>query len=112
MPIPAHFSVLPLIEDDRPALSLAQMRAKIRAAQRNGTVGLVVVYYLGLVKPPADAPRNDRRVQVDAIAQGLKNLARDLRVPVIALAQLNRGIEGRQDKAPTDRKSTRLNSSH
>lgn len=97
----AHISRLPLIVDDRSALSLAQMRAKIRAAQRNGTVGLVVVDYLGLVKPPADAPRNDRRVQVDAIAQGLKNLARDLRVPVIALAQLNRGIEGRQDKAPT-----------
>lgn len=97
----AHISRLPLVIDDRSAMSLAQMRARVRSEQRKRPVGLVVVDYLGLVKPPADAPRNDRRVQVDAIAQGLKNLARDLDVPVIALAQLNRGIEGRADKAPT-----------
>lgn len=97
----AHIARLPLVIDDRSAMSLAQMRARVRSEQRRRAVGLVVVDYLGLVKPPADAPRNDRRVQVDAIAQGLKNLARDLDVPVIALAQLNRGIEGRADKAPT-----------
>ena len=94
-------AALPLVVDDRSALSLAQIRAKIRTAQRTAPVGLVVVDYLSLVKPPRDAPRNDRRVQVDAIAQGLKELAKDLTVPVLALAQLNRGIEGRADKAPT-----------
>ena len=97
----AHIARLPLVVDDRSALSLAQMRAKIRTAQRKEPVGLVVVDYLGLVKPPPDAPKGDRRVQVDAIAQGLKNLARDLKVPVVALAQLNRAIEGRHDKAPS-----------
>lgn len=89
-----------MVVDDRSAISLAQIRAKVRRTQRDREVGLVIVDYLGLVKPPPDAPRNDRRVQVDAIAQGLKNLARDLRVPVLALAQLNRGIESRADKAP------------
>jgi replicative DNA helicase len=97
----AHIARLPLVVDDRSALSLAQIRAKVRAVQRTRGVGLVIVDYLGLVKPPPDAPRNDRRVQVDAIAQGLKNLARDLRVPMLALAQLNRAIEGRADKMPT-----------
>lgn len=87
--------------DDRSGLSIAQIRAKVRTLQRSSAVGVVVVDYLGLVKPPRDAPRNDRRVQVDAIAQGLKDMARDLRVPVVALAQLNRGIEGRADKMPT-----------
>jgi replicative DNA helicase len=96
----AHIAKLPLVVDDRSAMSLAQIRAKVRAQQRKTTVGLVIVDYLGLVKPPPDAPRNDRRVQVDAIAQGLKNMARDLRVPILALAQLNRGIEGRADKMP------------
>lgn len=96
----SHIARLPLVVDDRSAMSLAQIRSKIRAQQRKTHVGLVIVDYLGLVKPPPDAPRNDRRVQVDAIAQGLKNLARDLRVPILALAQLNRGIEGRADKMP------------
>lgn len=96
----AHIARLPLAVDDRSALTLAQIRARVRTEQRKHPVGLVVVDYLGLVKPPASSNRTDRRVQVDEIAQGLKNLARDLQVPVVALAQLNRGIEGRADKMP------------
>lgn len=96
-----QLAAMPLSVDDRSHLSLAQIRARIRAEQRKGDVGVVVIDYLSLIRPPADAPRNDRRVQVDAIAQGLKNLARDLRVPIVCLAQLNRGIEGRADKIPT-----------
>lgn len=94
-------AALQLVVDDRSAMSLAQIRAKVRTAQRKAPVGIVVVDYLGLVKPPHDAPRHDRRVQVDAIAQGLKELAKDMSVPVLALAQLNRGIEGRAEKMPT-----------
>lgn len=96
-----HLSGLPMTVDDRSALSLAQIRAKVRKVQRKADVGVVVVDYLGLISPPAGTPRNDRRVQVDAIAQGLKNLARDLNVPIVALSQLNRGIEGRATKEPT-----------
>ena len=97
----AHVAKLPMVVDDRSGVSLAQVRAKVRGVQRRQPVGLVVVDYLGLIKPPPDAPKHDRRVQVDLIAQGLKNLARDLKVPVVAMAQLNRAIEGRAEKAPT-----------
>lgn len=96
-----HLSSLPMTIDDRSALSLAQIRAKVRKVQRKSDVGVVVVDYLGLIAPPSGTPRNDRRVQVDAIAQGLKNLSRDLNVPIVALAQLNREIEGRAHKEPT-----------
>src|SRR5699024_9846308 len=81
--------------------SLAQLRSVIRQQQRHRDVSVVIVDYLGIMTPPPGAPRHDRRVQVDAVAQGLKNLARDLRVPILALAQLNRGIEGRAIQTPT-----------
>lgn len=96
-----HVSGLPMTVDDRSSLSLAQIRAKVRKAQRKADVGVVVVDYLGLIAPPKGTSRDDRRVQVDRIAQGLKDLARDLKVPVVALAQLNRGVEGRVHKEPT-----------
>lgn len=97
----ADLSGLPLHVDDRSGLSLAQVRSIVRQQQRQRKVALVVVDYLGIMTPPSGTPRNDRRVQVDAIAQGLKNLARDLKVPILALAQLNRAIEGRAEKTPT-----------
>ena len=93
-------ATLPLIVDDRPSLSVAQIRAKVRAAKRNGPVGIVVVDYLGLVQPPSGVGGHDRRVQVDAISRALKELAMDMQVPVVALAQINRGPEGRVDKMP------------
>ncbi|WP_131104045.1 replicative DNA helicase [Ornithinimicrobium sufpigmenti] len=96
-----HLASLPMTIDDRPGLSLAQIRAKVRALKRTTPdVGPVIVDYLGLITPPSGAPRNDRRVQVDAIARGLKNLAKELDIPVIALAQINRGPEARVDKKP------------
>lgn len=84
--------------EERAELSVGQIRAEVRRLQREGhTLGPVVVDYLGLIKAP---PGNDRRVQVDAIVRSLKNLAKELHVPVIALAQLNRNLESRADKAP------------
>lgn len=91
---------LPLLIDDRPGLSMAQMQAKVRTLQRRAPLGLVAVDYLGLVKPPTWAPRNDRRVQVDAIAAGLKETARMFDVPLLAMAQLNRAIESRASRSP------------
>lgn len=96
----AHIAGLPLVVDDRPDLSVAQIRARVRAVRRRRQVGVVIVDYLGLLRPPRDAPRNDRRVQVDMLSRGLKMLAKDLGVPVVVLAQLNRGPEGRASKAP------------
>lgn len=96
-----HIAGLPLVIVDQPSVSVAQVRARVRAEQRRGTVGIVVVDYLGLLSPPAGAAKQDRRVQVDAISRGLKSLAMELRVPVLAMAQVNRGPEARQDKMPT-----------
>lgn len=97
----AHLAKLPLVIDDRAALSVAQIRAKVKAEQRRSEVGLIVIDYLQLIAPPAGAPRNDRRVQVDSISRSLQALTKDSRVPVLALTQLNRASEGRADKMPT-----------
>lgn len=91
---------LPLVIDDRAGITPAQIRSRVKSEQRKGEVGLVIVDYLGKVKPPAGTPKNDRRVQVDAIAWAHKELARELHVPVIAMSQLNRGLEHRADKMP------------
>jgi len=96
-----HISSLPIVIDDRTGLSIAQIRSKVRTLQRTRDVGLVVVDYLGKVRPPSDTMRQDRRIQVDAIAWGHKEISRELNVPVVAMSQLNRNIEGRAEKMPT-----------
>src|SRR5699024_8555530 len=96
----AQIAPLPLHVDDRTGMSLAQLRAVIRQQQRQQDVAVVLVDYLGIMTPPPGHARSDKRVQVDVVVQGLKNLARDLKVPIVALAQLNRAIEGRSEKTP------------
>lgn len=97
----SRISKLPLVVDDRSGLTLAQIRARVRSEQRTREVGAVVVDFLQLVRPGAEGGRvDDRRVQVDLVAMGLKDIARDLSVPVIALAQLNRAPASRADKTP------------
>ena len=93
-----HIASLPLVVDDRSSLTVAQMRAKVKAAQRRRRVGIVVVDYLQLVRP--SDTKADRRVAVDQISRDLKVMAKDLAVPVLALTQLNRGPEQRMDKTP------------
>jgi len=95
-----NISRLPLIIDERADISVAQIRAKVRATQRRTKVGIVIVDYLGLVRPPRNTPGNDRRVQVDAVSRGFKILAKELHVPVVVLSQLNRGPEQRATKEP------------
>lgn len=89
----------PIYIDDRSNLSLAQMRAVVKAQQRYGQPVLVVNDYIQISRPANS--REDRRVQVDGLAQASKNAARDLHVPWISLAQLNRAIEGRAVQVPT-----------
>lgn len=88
------------IIDDRSKLSVAQIRATIRAAQRTGLPVLPIVDYIQIVKP-ADSRSGDRRVEVDQIAQDSKDTTRDLDVPMVMLAQLNREVEGRAVAQPT-----------
>lgn len=88
----------PLWVDDTAQQSLLQIRSRARTTKRRFGLGLIVVDYLQLMAP------RDRRVpreqQVGELSEGLKNLAKELEVPVIALAQLNRGSADRQDKRP------------
>ncbi len=85
--------------DDTPGLSIGDLQARARALHaEHGNLGLVVIDYLQLMK--GDDPRASREQQISAISRGLKGLAKDLECPVIALSQLNRGVESRQDKRP------------
>lgn len=94
-----QISRLPLVVSDLSNVSVAQAQARVRAVQRDADVGLVCFDYLGLMRPAKGSER-DRRVAVDGISRGLKVLAKDLDVPVLAAAQLNRESEGRVEGRP------------
>ncbi|MEX2648285.1 MAG: replicative DNA helicase [Alphaproteobacteria bacterium] len=92
---------LPLFIDDSPALSVAALRTRARRLKRVHHLSLVVVDYLQLVRPSSGARGYDNRVQeVAEITQGLKAMAKELDVPVLALSQLSRAVEQREDKRP------------
>lgn len=93
-------SEAPLFMDDTPALSPAEMRARARRlAKEHGQLGLIVVDYLQLMKVPG-FKADSRTAEISEISRSLKALAKELEVPVIALSQLNRSLEQRQDKRP------------
>ena len=76
------------------------MAARARRLKRSGDVGLIVVDYLQLLQG-TNSKRNENRVQeITEITKGLKNLAKELNVPVLALSQLSRGVDNRDDKRP------------
>jgi replicative DNA helicase len=88
----------PLWIDERAGRTMTQIAALARLHCSRDGVGLIVVDYLQLIQP--DDRKANRQEQVASISRDLKLLARSLEVPVIALAQLNRGIESRDDKTP------------
>jgi len=90
---------LPLFIDDTPALSIAALRTRARRLKRKHDIGLIVVDYLQLLQGSGRA--TDNRVnEISEISRGLKTLAKELSVPVIALSQLSRAVESREDKRP------------
>ena len=90
---------LPLFIDDTPALTIAALRTRARRLKRKHDIGLVIVDYLQLLQGSGRA--NDNRVnEISEISRGLKTLAKELDVPVIALSQLSRAVEQRDDKRP------------
>lgn len=90
---------LPLYIDDTPALTIAALRTRARRLQRRSDIGLIVVDYLQLLQGSGRA--NDNRVnEISEISRGLKTLAKELNCPVIALSQLSRAVESRDDKRP------------
>ncbi len=89
----------PIWIDDNPNLTIMEIRSKARRLKaRTGDLGLVVVDYLQLMTGRSSA--ENRQVEVSEISRGLKILARELECPVVALSQLSRGLEMRQDKRP------------
>lgn len=84
--------------DDTPGIKISEIRAKCRKlAQEQGDLGLILIDYLQLIEGTG---RENRQQEVSEISRQLKKLAKELKVPVIALSQLSRGVEQRQDKRP------------
>lgn len=88
----------PIFIDDTPGISISEMRSKARRLQMEYNIKLLMVDYLQLVDP---GRRYDNRVQeVSIVSQSLKNLARELKIPVLALSQLSRAVEHRGERKP------------
>lgn len=85
--------------DDTPSASIVEIRAKARRLLRDKPTGLIIVDYLQLMQPQGRRSEN-RQVEISEMSRGLKMLAKDLNVPVLALSQLSRAVEQRQDKRP------------
>lgn len=91
---------VPLFIDDTPALPISTMRTRARRLKRQHGLSLIVVDYLQLMRPGVGTRPDNRVQEISAISQGLKAIAKELEVPVIALSQLSRQVEQREDKRP------------
>jgi replicative DNA helicase len=91
---------LPIFIDDSPALSASQLRTRARRLKSVHGLGLIVVDYLQLMSLGPGVRRDNRVQEVSEITRGLKTLAKELDVPVLALSQLSRAVEQREDKHP------------
>jgi replicative DNA helicase len=91
---------IPLHIDDTPALTLSALRTRCRRLKRTAGLALVVVDYLQLMRPAAGTRPENRVLEISQITQGLKAIAKELAVPVLALSQLSRSVESREDKRP------------
>ncbi len=95
----AELESLPLYIDDTPGLTIAALRTRARRLKRQRGIGLIVVDYLQLLQ--GSTRGSDNRVnEISEISRGLKTLAKELHVPVLALSQLSRAVEQREDKRP------------
>jgi len=91
---------IPLYIDDTPGLTITSLTQRARRLKRQKGLDLIVIDYLQLIRP-GNSSRSDSRVQeVSEVTQGLKALAKELSVPVLALSQLSRQVENREDKRP------------
>ena len=93
-----NISELPLYIDETPAISIAALRNRARRIKRKHGLELIVIDYIQLMR--ANYTRDGRVQEISEITQGLKALAKELSVPVLALSQLSRAVEQRDDKKP------------
>ncbi|MDP2304010.1 MAG: replicative DNA helicase [Ignavibacteria bacterium] len=88
----------PIYVDDAPAQTILEIRAKARRLKAEKNIGLIVLDYLQLIQGPARSESRER--EISQISRSLKALAKELNIPILALAQLNRAVEARTDKRP------------
>ena len=91
---------IPFYIDDTPGLNINSIRTRARRLKRNKGLGLIVIDYIQLIMGSGKQKDGNRVQELSEISRGLKMLAKELNVPVIALSQLNRGVEQREDKRP------------
>lgn len=95
-----QLSEIPLFIDDTPALSVASLRTRSRRIKRRRGLDLIVIDYLQLMTTGGHSSPENRVQELSQITRGLKALAKEMNVPVIALSQLSRAVEQRDDKRP------------
>jgi len=94
-------SEMPIFIDDTPAINIFELRAKCRRLKQNHNIGLVVIDYLQLMSAGDKSKRGNREQEISSISRALKGMAKELKLPVIALSQLSRAVETRGgDKRP------------
>lgn len=91
-----QMSATPLVMDDQPSLSLIDVATKARQVRRKRGLGLLAIDYVQLMSGSGDS----RNAELERISRGLKQLAKEMSIPVVAMAQLNRSLESRPDKRP------------
>ncbi|MDO9219446.1 MAG: replicative DNA helicase, partial [Thiobacillus sp.] len=91
----------PIFIDETPGLNVLELRARARRLMRQcGKLGLIVIDYLQLMSGSSSGGNENRATEISEISRALKGLAKELQVPVVALSQLNRGLEQRPNKRP------------
>lgn len=88
----------PIFIDDSPGLSILEVRSKARRLKKQHDIQLIAIDYLQLLKSNSRRAQDNRQLEIAEISSGLKNIAKELNIPVIVLAQLNRGPESRGGK--------------
>ena len=95
-----ELSQLPIFIDDTPGMTIMEMRTKARRVAHEHDLGIIVVDYLQLMSGSSKRSMDNRVQEISEISRGLKLIARELKVPVIALSQLSRSVESRESKIP------------
>jgi replicative DNA helicase len=96
----AELQSLPLYIDDTPGLTIAALRTRARRLKRQKGIGMVIIDYLQLLQGSGKSSNDNRVNEISEISRGLKTLAKEIDVPVMALSQLSRAVEQREDKRP------------
>lgn len=96
----AEISKMPLFIDDTPALSISAIRTRTRRMVRKHNLSLLIIDYLQLIRGLGGRSSESRVQEVSQITQGLKAIAKEFNIPVMALSQLSRAVESREDKRP------------